>query len=100
MTYHYNIINKETFEIEHTSETKKVNDGFGIMEQFQGYDGEIEAEYWARDEMKLFSLTEDTHKITLVGVLFHIKKIIPDEYEGSDVSNTKRKRLRLGDFDY
>lgn len=91
MKYHYNIINKTTNHIDHTSESIVVNDGFGTTELFTGYDSEMVAAFWARDLMSLFSLNKDEYDIKVIGVHFHIKRNEP--LHSTEPVRKKYKRL-------
>lgn len=90
MKYHFEIIDlkakqdpENIYKYIHTkSEDYMTSNGFGEEDNFTGWDSEVEARFWARDRMKLYSLTEETHEIKIIEKIYTPKPIIHNNDDG------------------
>ncbi len=80
MKYHFKIIDKKTQEIHinreglpSDSQTFLTTDGFSNEEEFEGYHNEEIARFWARDRMKLYSLSGLDYDIVINSVIVPVK---------------------------
>jgi hypothetical protein len=87
--HYYKILDNDN-NIISDSETRKVNDGFGNIHEFIGYETKELAEFWAKDEMKLLSLDKNKHHV----VLTQMNVLMPKDKHIDYLSPIKSQRSK------